>query len=66
MGRASQLGPREVGARSIKFEDNLPSKQETRDPSPDGCQLYEPKMSSHIYFMLRSYLELQLECYRNN
>ena len=28
--------------------------------------MYEPKMSAHICFMLRIYLELHLECYRNN
>ena len=32
----------------------------------DHMGVYEPKMSPHICFMFRSYLELQLECYQNN
>ena len=43
------------------MNDNLPSKQEIWDPSPDGRQLYEPKMVAHICFMSRIYLELHLK-----
>ena len=66
MGELPNSDREKICARRIEFEDNLPPKQEMWDPSPDGRQLYEPKMSAHICFMLRSYLELYLESYRNN
>ena len=43
MERASQHKPRKVGARSIEFANDLPSKQEIRDPSPMVAKYMSPK-----------------------
>ena len=34
----------------LSMIDNLPTRQESVDPSPDGCQLCEPKMVPTMIF----------------